>query len=56
MLFIYLFLTCWIFIAVDRLFLLLQRAGASRFTARASHCGGFFCWEAQALGHTGFGS
>ena len=45
------FWLCWVFIAVRRLFLWLQRAGATlRCGARASHCGGFSCCGAQALG------
>ena len=48
-LFIYFWL-CWVFVAA-RAFLQLQRAGATLCCgARASHCGGFSCCRAWALG------
>ena len=51
-LFIY-FCLCWVFIAARGLSLVVSGA-TLRCGARASHCGGFFCCEAQALERVGF--
>ena len=49
-LFIYFWL-CWVFIAAHRLYLWLQRAGVTLCCGvRASHCSGFSCCGAWALG------
>ena len=50
-LFIYLFIGCAGSSLLHAGFLLMRRAGATlRCGARASHCGGFSCCGAQALG------
>ena len=51
--FIYLFIYFWlhwVFIAVRGLSLVAASGGYSSLRARASHCGGFFCCGARALG------
>ena len=53
-LFIYLFIyfwLCWVFVAARRLSLVVVSGGATlRCGAWASHCGGFSCCGAQAVG------
>ena len=48
-LFIYYFWLRWVFIAVRGLSLVVARRGYS-CSVRASHCGGFSCCGARALG------
>ena len=48
-LFIYFWLW-WVFVAVRRLSLVVANGGYSSCGARASHCGGFSCCGAWALG------
>ena len=50
------FWLCWVFVAVCRLSLVAASRAYSSFGAQASHCSGFFCCGARALGHTGFSS
>lgn len=50
--FICLLLTVWVFVAAHRL-QLQQDSYSLAVGARASHCSGFFCHEAWALGHSG---
>ena len=40
---------CWVFIVLCRLSLVAASRGSS-CDAQASHCGGFSCFQAQALG------
>ena len=47
--FIYFWL-CWVFIAVHRLSLVAASGATLHCGARASHCGGFSCCRARALG------
>ena len=49
-LFIYLFLACWVFVAVHGLSLVLVSGSTLRCGLRASHCSGFSCCGARALG------
>ena len=47
----------WVFVAACGLSLVLASGGLpSSCGARASHCGGFPCYRAQALGQVGFSS
>ena len=48
-LFIYLWLP-WVFVAARGLSLVVARGAILRCGARASHCGGFSCYGARALG------
>ena len=48
-LFIYFWL-CWVFIAARGLSLVVASGATLRCGARASHCGGFSCYRARALG------
>ena len=54
----YLFWLRWVFIAACGLSLVAASRGWLLFScgAGASHCSGFFCCRAQALGHTSFSS
>ena len=50
-LFIYLFIwLCWVFVAGRGLSLVVASGAALRCGVQASHCGGFSCCGAQALG------
>ena len=49
-LFIYLFRLRWVFVAARRLSLVTASGGYSLCGVWASHCGGFSCCGAQALG------
>ena len=49
-LFIYLFWLRWVFVAARGLSLVVARGGYSRCSAQASHCSGFPCYGARALG------
>ena len=51
-LFIY-FQLCWVFIATHRLSLVWEAGVTLGCDVRSSHCGGFPCCGAQALGHIG---
>ena len=44
----------WVFIAALGLSLLMVSRGYSSCTVLVSHCSGFSCFEAWALGHAGF--
>ena len=44
------FWLCWVFIAVHGLSLVAVSGGYSSCGVRASHCSGFSCCRAQALG------
>ena len=48
-LFIYFWL-CWVFVAACGLSLVASSRDHSSCSVQASHCGGFSCWEAWALG------
>ena len=48
-LFIYFWLS-WVFVAAHRLSLVVASGATLRCGARASHCGGFSCCGARALG------
>ena len=50
-LFIYFyFWLCWVFVAARGLSLVAASGATLRYGARASHCGGFSCCGARALG------
>ena len=44
------FWLCWVFAAACGLSLVAVSGGYSSLGSQASHCGGFFCYRAQALG------
>ena len=50
--FIYFWLS-WVFVAALRLPLVVASGGCSSCGVRASHCSGFSCCRARALGHHG---
>ena len=58
LLFIYYFFLWphWIFVATHGLSVAAERGLLSSCGVWASHCGGFFCCGARALGHAGFSS
>ena len=41
---------CWVLVDAHRLSLVMASGGTLRCGARASHCGGFSCYGARALG------